>query len=204
MPAALVSSETARPVRARLGLARGSRAHSVGSFALLFACIAWPGCRSGDPPPGREEVGSPREVQARTPEPSSSGKALGVQLPESVKWHTWEDGLRQARLQGKPMLVLVYADWCPHCRKLAPVFAEPEVVALARQFIMVKQDHDEQPAWLAPFDREYGGYVPRIFFFDSNGKIKAEVTSGHPRYPFFYAAEQPDNLKRSMRRAVGS
>jgi hypothetical protein len=46
--------------------------------------------------------------------------------------------------------------------------------------------------------------VPRIFFFDSGGKIREELTSGHPRYPYFYAAEASDLLKRSMRQAIGS
>jgi thiol-disulfide isomerase/thioredoxin len=101
-------------------------------------------------------------------------------------------------------MVLVYADWCPHCRALGPVFSDPEIEALATHLVMVRQNHDEDPPWLQPYNEKYGGYVPRIFFFDSTGKIRDDLTSGHPRYPYFYAAEASDLLKRSMRRAISS
>ena len=100
-------------------------------------------------------------------------------------------------------MVLVYADWCPHCRALGPVFADPEIESLAKHFVMVRQNNDEDAAWLQPYNQKYGGYVPRIFFFDSSGKMREDLTSGHPRYPYFYAAEQPEFLKNTMRRAIG-
>ena len=89
-------------------------------------------------------------------------------------------------------------------RSLGPVFADPEIEALAKRFVMVRQNHDEEPPWLTPYNQKYGGYVPRIFFFDSSGKLREDITSGHPRYPYFYAAQEPAFLKKSMRRVVGS
>ncbi|HVW29042.1 MAG TPA: thioredoxin family protein [Polyangiaceae bacterium] len=151
------------------------------------------------PPPVAQAAVAP------TPEPSPSPPAAhGVEWKGNVQWHTWEEGLSIAAKESKPILVLVYADWCPHCRALGPVFADPEVEALATHLVMVRQNHDEDPSWLQPYNQKYGGYVPRIFFFDSTGKIREDLTSGHPRYPFFYAAEASDLLKRSMRRAISS
>jgi len=34
--------------------------------------------------------------------------------------------------------------------------------------------------------------------------MREDITSGHPRYPFFYAAEHSELLTASMRRVVGS
>jgi thiol-disulfide isomerase/thioredoxin len=141
---------------------------------------------------------------AQAPAPSPPSPASGVEWQGNVKWHTWNEGLSIAAKESKPIMVLVYADWCPHCRALGPVFADPEIEALATHLVMVRQNHDEDPSWLQPYNEKYGGYVPRIFFFDSTGKIRADLTSGHPRYPFFYAAEASDLLKQSMRRAISS
>lgn len=167
------------------------------------------GCRSGDPP-GRESArGTAAARQPEAPAPTSRARSHDKETEEldwggSVEWATYEEGLARARAESKPMMVVVYAEWCPKCRALAPVFARPDVAELTKKLVMVRQDHDEDPAWLKPYNDKYGGYVPRIFFFDSNGKVREDVTSGHPRYPFFYAAGHIEFLKRSMRTAIGS
>ncbi len=175
------------------------------------------GCRSSDvsesaqaatqKPPGaapRAAAIAPSESPRPATPAASAPPSNAVEWKGDIQWHTWSDGLALASHESKPMLVLVYADWCPHCRALGPVFSDPEIEALARKFVMVRQNNDDDPAWLAPYNQKYGGYVPRIFFFDSNGKMREDLTSGHPQYPYFYAAEQPEFLKNTMRRAIGS
>jgi len=183
-------------------------------FALV-ALLSGIACQSGKTPPAAEQKAAPpvaaTEVQAAVAQPAEPSppapppeQGHGVEWKGTVSWHSWDEGLSLAKKESKPIMVLVYADWCPHCRALAPVFADPEVEALATHLVMVRQNHDEDPAWLQPYNQKYGGYVPRVFFFDSNGKIRDDLTSGHPRYPYFYAAEASDLLKRSMRRAISS
>ena len=186
----------------------------------MFACVVFcVGCQSGSTPtktdnaaravasaaPAVKAAMAPANLPA-PPEPAAAPAehAPGVEWKGNVDWHGWSEGLSLAAKQSKPIMVLVYADWCPHCRALSPVFADPEVEALAKHFVMVRQNHDDDPEWLKPYNQKFGAYVPRIFFFDSGGKIRDDLTSGHPRYPYFYAAEAPDLLKRSMRRAIGS
>jgi thiol:disulfide interchange protein len=175
-------------------------------------------CQSGSTPPTSNQPAAsnaanvvtapvaapPTVAPTAEPAPLPPSPASGVKWTGTVKWHTWSEGLSIAGKESKPIMVLVYADWCPHCRELGPVFADPEVEALATHLVMVRQNHDEDPSWLQPYNEKYGGYVPRIFFFDSTGKIRDDLTSGHPRYPYFYAAEASDLLKRSMRRAISS
>lgn len=179
---------------------------------IAFALVALVSCRSGDGPRGTGKItaeahAAPAVTAAAakpTPSPAAEHPSGGVDWHGNIAWHTWAEALPLARKESKPIFLLVYADWCPHCRALGSVFSDPEIGELAKRFVMVRQNHDDAPAWLEPYTQKYGGYVPRIFFFDSDGKMREDITSGHPRYPFFYAAEQPEFLKKSMRRITSS
>ena len=68
---------------------------------------------------------------------------------------------------------------------------------------MIKQDQSKKPAWLSRF-AEHGSYVPRFFFLNPDGSLNKTLTSGHPRYPFFFASQQLIKLKTVMQKAAGS
>jgi thiol-disulfide isomerase/thioredoxin len=193
--------------------------------ALAAGCVALAvACESGKGPSGvhiekpasaaQADKAQPVEVARNAAHPAepSTAPAPTAEAPGAnavawhgnIEWHEWTDALAIAKRESKPIMVVVYADWCPHCRALGPVFADPDIEAMAKRLVMVRQNHDENPAWLEPYNQKYGAYVPRIFFFDSSGKMRDDLTSGHPRYPYFYAAEQPEFLKQTMRRAIGS
>ena len=45
-------------------------------------------------------------------------------------------------------------------------------------------------------------YVPRFFVLDATGKVNESITSGHPRYPYFYSVKQLGKLKAAMQKAI--
>lgn len=193
--------------------ARATDARVVRLPVIAIALVALVACRSGDGPRGTRKITPEARAAPATTrtlpappaaQPAGDHAAGGVDWHGNITWHTWAEALPLARKESKPILLLVYADWCPHCRALGAVFSDPEIGELAKRFVMVRQNHDDAPPWLEPYTQKYGGYVPRIFFFDSDGKIRDDITSGHPRYPYFYAAEQPEFLKSSMRRITSS
>lgn len=131
-------------------------------------------------------------------------KTNAVEWDSSIPWKSWEEGSRLAKATNKPIFLLVYADWCPHCRNLKAVFADEEVKKLTETMVMIRQDADDDSAtWLSAKVGSYGGYVPRIFFLGPDGSVKPEITSNNPKFPYFYTPEGIASLKASMRRAAG-
>jgi thioredoxin-related protein len=57
-------------------------------------------------------------------------------------WREWDDGLREARVSGKPVLVDVYTDWCGWCKRMdRDVYARADVRDyLQRRFVAIKLD----------------------------------------------------------------
>ena len=77
----------------------------------------------------------------------------------------------------------------------------PEVAALAKNLIMVRQNNDARPDWLQQYVA-LGTYVPRVFFFSPDGTLREDIKSDHPRFPYFYTPHGVDVLKRSMQAAA--
>lgn len=126
-----------------------------------------------------------------------------LKWPATIAWQSWEAGVEQSRTTGKPILLVVYADWCARCKELAPAFDDPRVRALANKAIMVRQDQDAAPPWLAEQFGAYGNYVPRLFFVEPGGVVRDDLVSGHPRYPYFYAPIALDPLIANLRQITG-
>lgn len=126
-----------------------------------------------------------------------------IEWPEGVQWvASWEEARNVSAESGKPICLVVYADWCPRCKELAPMFADTAVIEASKGLVMVLQDHDARPDWLQAY-ADQGSYVPRIFFFGADGNLRTDVTSGHARFPYFYSARGKKALLRSMTTVTG-
>ena len=125
-----------------------------------------------------------------------------IKWQDSLTWRTWDEAQHESATTGKPIMLLIYAHWCPRCRDLAPIFRDPKVVANAKGLVLVRQDQDERPDWLSQY-REFGGYVPRIIFFGPDGQPRKDITSSRGRYPYFYTPRSVAALVRSMKTAAG-
>lgn len=189
-------------------------------LALLALAVA--GCVK-DPPPAaaakpEATTAKPKAVTAKPkpaakPKPEVAAKTTPkkkrtkggkapIKWPQTIEWKSWADAQTISAETGKPICLVVYADWCPRCKELAPAFEDADVKALTDKMVMVLADNDAKPAYLQPL-AEHGGYVPRIFFFDQAGQVRTDVTSGHPRYPFFYTPRNLEALKAAMTSAIG-
>src|ERR1700712_840950 len=113
------------------------------AFALAIAPVACEASsiRSADVP--RQEPVSAASSARHAPE-NPGDSALG----NAIEWNDWDAALRTAKAENKSLCVLVYTDWCPRCKELAPEFAKPEVMRAAQGLVMVRQNQDKSAPWL--------------------------------------------------------
>ena len=77
---------------------------------------------------------------------------LGAFLPgpadAQVAWRGWDEGLREARQSGRPVLVDVYTDWCGFCRRMdREVYSRADVREyLESRFVPIKLDAESDAA----------------------------------------------------------
>lgn len=122
---------------------------------------------------------------------------------DAAGWLSWPEGSIVAASEQRPMMVFVYADWCPRCRELEPVLDRPEVRdAGCNKLVMVRQNQDEDSGWLRTTVGDNETYVPRVMFLNPDGTMRSEV-SPHPRYPLFYTPSMVEALMTNMRAVAG-
>jgi thiol:disulfide interchange protein DsbD len=94
-------------------------------------------------------------------------------VPGIIRWSAYDsDKIGQAVLEGKPVFIDFYADWCIPCKELDKnTFADPEVVQAAGRFLMLKADLTSSSAPLSrELTRKYKiRGVPTLVFLDAEG-----------------------------------
>jgi uncharacterized protein YyaL (SSP411 family) len=102
---------------------------------------------------------------------------------EGIAWVSYEQGLERARREQKPIMLLMYTDWCPYCRKLSKQFGSADVERQSQDFIMVRVNTDERPDLSARFSPD-GTYIPRVFFLAPDGTPNFDFvsSSGESKY----------------------
>jgi len=81
-------------------------------------------------------------VDDKIKELKDSYQGTGLVSTNEINWLTYsEQYLSKANEEGKPIMIDFYADWCIPCKELDKfTFADPRVIKLSREFIMLKAD----------------------------------------------------------------
>ncbi len=94
-------------------------------------------------------------------------------MSTSIRWQHFEPAtLKAAAAADRPVLLLLTAPWCQHCRELmATSFADPQVVAaVAESFVPVHVDAERRP----DVNQRYGtGSWPTIAWLTPDGELIA-------------------------------
>ena len=114
-----------------------------------------------------------------------------------IGWKSYTDGLAVAAKEKKPICLVVFTEWCPHCKNYAAVFHDAKVVEQAKQFVMIHVDKDKEPE----VSRKYvpdGEYIPRTYFLTPEGKLKPEIHAQRDNYIYFYDERDPKSVLAAM------
>jgi thiol:disulfide interchange protein len=117
-----------------------------------------------------------------------------------IQWQPYTEGLAAAKEQKKPVCLVFYTDWCPHCGKYSGVFHDPAVIEESKKFVMIRLNKDENAEVSAKYAPD-GEYIPRTFFLSPSGELDADITEQRPNYKYFYDTANPAGVLRAMEAA---
>ncbi len=121
--------------------------------------------------------------------------------PRQIAWRPYVAGLAEAQATGKPVVLIFYTDWCPHCHNYSRVFYDREVVELAARFVMVRVERDGNRDISSQYDLD-GEYIPRTFFLRSDAELLSDLDNGSSEYRYYLDEHGPDELLSLMQQAL--
>ena len=118
-----------------------------------------------------------------------------------IKWMSYEDGLQAAKASDKPICLIFYTSWCPHCANYSRLFFDPQVVEKSKSFVMIRVDKDKAKDVSAQYKPD-GEYIPRTYFLSPDGKLDESITEARPQYKYFYNEQSASGILGGMDRAL--
>ena len=120
---------------------------------------------------------------------------------EAIAWRTLDEGLQEAKQSGKTVMLVVYTNWCPHCRNYSKVFSDDRLVQASKKLVMIRMDQDQHKAEAARYAPD-GQYVPRTLFLTSSGDIMQDVKAREDKFNYFYREDDPTQVLGAMSRVA--
>ena len=120
---------------------------------------------------------------------------------KNIAWKSLDDGLAEAKKDKKPICLVVYTEWCPHCANFAKIFSDPKIVEKAKSFVMIHLDQDKDKERAKNYAPD-GGYIPRTMFLTSDGTLDKDIHAPRPQYQYFYDEKDPASIGAGMDAAI--
>ncbi|MFO0589299.1 MAG: thioredoxin family protein [Polyangiaceae bacterium] len=177
-------------------LPRSSRARLASSVVVAaLSALSVAGCNTSGPPPQKDVSTAPLGPLAdRHAPPPGAGESWNN---DKIEWFTYDGGLEEAKATRKPILLVFFTTWCPHCKNFSKVFEDPQITARAKDFVMVRVDADQDSDLAKRFSKD-GGYIPRTFFLSPDGTPDYDIHAPRPQYTYFYDERNPASLLAGM------
>lgn len=160
--------------------------------------------RAGQPapdPPAAAPQAAVRPAAPRVVAPAPRAQATGERWNAAhIDWVGYNQGLARAKAQHKPVCLVFFATWCPHCKNYSHVFDDPRVVAESKKFVMIRLDVDRNPELSRRYSLD-GAYIPRTYFLSPTGNVAQNIRAPRDRFQYFYDEHNPASLLGGMHKA---
>jgi thiol-disulfide isomerase/thioredoxin len=117
-----------------------------------------------------------------------------------ISWRKYDEGLAAAKKEKKPVCLVFYTEWCPHCANYSTVFHDPKVVEMAKRFVMIRLDKDKEKELSKKYAPD-GEYIPRTYFLSSTGVLDADIHAPRGQFKYFYDERTQDSVLAGMEEA---
>ena len=116
---------------------------------------------------------------------------------KDIDWQPYEKGLETAAAKKKPVCLVFFTEWCPHCQNYSGVFHDAKVVDKSKKFVMIRLDKDKNAEISKKFAPD-GEYIPRTYFLKSDGGLESSIHAPRDKYQYFYDEKDPAPLLAGM------
>lgn len=173
-----------------------SRARATASLGVAVTLLAT-GCVDVSSP-YEDRRSKPQGAQPSAPARTATAPSHG--FGDAIAWRHLDEGLAEAKSDGRPLMLVVHASWCTQCKALKPAFSDERLAALSERFVMVNADQDQTPAVLSYAPD--GSYIPRVLFIDpTTGNADESLRNPQrSRYHYYYGPQ--DDLPAMMEKAL--
>ncbi|HJQ85398.1 MAG TPA: thioredoxin family protein [Candidatus Binatia bacterium] len=118
-----------------------------------------------------------------------------------IGWQGYEAGLAKAKKEKKPVCLIFYTEWCPHCSNYSKLFHDEKVVDKSKKFVMIRLDKDKNGEISKKYTPD-GEYIPRTYFLSSDGKLDPDLHENRDKWLYFYNERSADGILGGMDRAL--
>ena len=87
-----------------------------------------------------------------------------------IHWMSFDEGLKAAKKTNKPVCLIFFTTWCPHCTNYSKLFSNPALVSKSQSFVMIRIDADKNQELSEKYSLD-GEYIPRTYFFSPDGTV---------------------------------
>jgi thioredoxin-like negative regulator of GroEL len=131
----------------------------------------------------------------------TSVRAGGDWNDSGIKWKSFDEGVAEAAKEKKPICLVLYTEWCPHCTNYSAVFHDAKVVEQSKNFVMIRVDKDKNPEISKKYAPD-GEYIPRTYFLSPDGKLDPEIHAPRDQFKYFYDERVPGSVLGGMEEAL--